>query len=460
MFITKKHISRRTVLRGMGAAVALPFLEAMAPAATPLRRTAAVPKSRLCAIEIVHGAGGSTRTGQKMHYWSPAKEGADFEITPTLRSLEPYQDYLTIVTNTDLENARAHSPKEEGADHTRAAATFLTAAKPKMTEGADFYCGPSIDQLYAQAHGQDTPLPSIQLGIEDGGSLKGSCGYGYSCVYSYTISWADATSPLPLENNPRVIFERLFGAGGSAEERAMRLKEQRSVLDRITQSVARLAKDLSPGDRSRLAQYLDDAREIERRIQKIEQYNSERVGERSLPDAPAGVPDSFEEHVALMFDLQALAFMTETTRVSAFKMAMDVSSAIYPESGVTTPFHSASHHGSLPDKIAEFAQLNAYHVSRVAPFLEKLKNTPDGDGNLLDHSLVVYGSPMGDSHVHEHWRLPIFLAGHASGQVRGNLHVKCEEGTPLANLWLTVLHRLGMEDVTAIGDSTGEEISI
>jgi hypothetical protein len=263
-----------------------------------------------------------------------------------------------------------------------------------------------------------------------------------------------------MESNPRVVFERLFGAGGSPEERTMRLREERSVLDRITQSVVRLSKGLAPDDRSRLNQYLDDVREIERRIQKIEQYNNTHSGERSLPNAPVGVPDSFKEHTSLMFDLQALAFMTEITRVSAFKMAIDVSSAIYPDSGVTTPFHSASHHGSLPKGIAEFEKLNRYHVSRVAPFLEKLKNTPDGDGNLLDHSLVIYGSPMGDSHVHEHRRLPIFLAGHANGQVRGNLHVKCDEGTPLANLWLTVLHRLGVEGVTEIGDSTGEEISI
>ena len=456
MFITKKHISRRTVLRGMGAAVALPFLESMVPAQTPLSQTAAASPSRLCAIEIVHGAAGSTHIGQRLHYWSPEKEGPDFEITPTLKSLEPYQDYLTIVTDTDLENARAHSPKEEGADHTRASSTFLTGAKPRMTEGADFYCGPSYDQIYAQKFGQDTPLPSIQLTVEDAGSLKGSCGYGYSCVYSYTTSWADATSPLPMERNPRVLFERLFGAGGTAEERALRLKEQSSILDRITQSLTRLARDLSAGDRSRLDQYLDDVREIERRIQKVEQYNSAQAGERALPDAPAGVPDTFAEHVTMMFDLQALAFMTETTRVSSFKLAMDVSSALYPDSGVTTPFHSASHHGSLPDKLVEFEQLNRYHVSTVAPFLEKLKNTPDGDGNLLDHTLVSYGSPMGDSHVHEHRRLPIFLAGHANGKIQGNLHVKAAGGTPLANLWLTVLHRLGVEEITEIGDSTGE----
>jgi hypothetical protein len=456
MFISKKHISRRMVLRGIGATVALPFLESMVPAQTPIRRTAAAPKSRFAAVEICHGAAGSTRLGQKMHYWSPEKEGADFEFTPTLISLEPYRDYITIVTNTDLENARAHTLKEEGADHTRASACFLTAAKPKMTEGADFYCGPSIDQIYAEKRSTDTPLPSIQLTIEDTGSLKGACGYGYSCVYSYTVSWRSATSPMPMERNPRVVFERLFGAGGTAEERTQRLWEERSVLDRITHSVSRLKNELSARDRVRLTQYLDDVREVERRIQKIEQHNNDGAGERQLPNAPAGVPDSFAEHVSLMYDLQALAFMTETTRVSTFKYAMDVSSAIYPNSGVTTPFHTASHHGETPKNVAEFAKLNQYHVSTVAPFLKKLKDTPDGDGNLLDHTLLLYGSPMGDSHVHEHLRLPIFLAGRANGAVKGNLHIKNQEGTPLANLLLAILHRLGVEDVPLIGDSTGE----
>lgn len=474
MFITKKHISRRTILRGMGAAMALPFLESMAPAQTPLRKSAATPKARLCAIEQVHGASGSTRTGQKMHYWSPAEEGSNFKITPTLISLEPYQDYLTIVTNTDLENARAHTAKEFGADHTRGSAVYLTAAKPKMTEGADIHCGPSIDQIYAQRFGQDTPLPSIQLCIENVGSLSAACGYGYSCVYCDTISWASPTDPLPMERDPRVVFERLFGVGGTTEERQVRRREERGVLDRLTHAVALLMKDLGPSDRNRLNNYLDDVREIERRIQKIEQYNTAHTGERRLPDAPIGVPDSWTEHVSLMLDLQALAFMTETTRVSTFKLARDVSSAVYPGSGVSTPFHSCSHHGENAQKIAEFARLNQYHVATVlTPFVEKLKNTPDGDGNLLDHTLVLYGSPMGDSDVHEHKRLPLVLAGHASGTIKGNLHLKCPEGTPMANLLLTILHRLEVQDfqypsfpgispmsdktrADQIGDSTGE----
>ena len=253
-----------------------------------------------------------------------------------------------------------------------------------------------------------------------------------------------------------MVFERLFGAGATAEERQSRMREDSSILNLVTHAVTQMQKDLGPSDRSRLDSYLQDVREIERRIQKIEQYNSSNTEARALPDAPVGVPEEFGEHVRLMFDLQALAFMTDTTRVSAFKMARDVTSRLYPESGVKTPFHSLSHHGEAPEKIKEFVKLNAYHVSTVARFLEKLKNTPDGDGNLLDHSLVLYGSPMGDSHVHEHRRLPVFLAGHANGKIKGNHHLKCPEGTPMANLMLTMLHRLGAEDVTEIGDSTGE----
>jgi len=258
MFITKKFISRRTVLRGMGVAMALPFMESMVPAQTPLKKTAAAPRTRLCAIEQVHGAGGSSRIGQKMNYWSPAKEGSNFEITPTLISLEPFQDYLTIVTNTDLKGAFAWNPKEEGADHTRASAVYLTGAHPKMTEGADVYCGTSLDQIYAQKMGQDTPLPSIQLCIENVGSLSAACGYGYSCVYCDTISWATPTNPLPMERNPRVIFERLFGAGGTTDERATRRREEQSILDRVSHSVARLTKNLGASDRDRLNKYLED----------------------------------------------------------------------------------------------------------------------------------------------------------------------------------------------------------
>ena len=459
MFITKQHLSRRTLLRGAGAAIALPLLDSMLPAQTPLRKTAAADgRTRFAAIEIVHGAAGSTIDGVAKHYWSPAGEGSNFEITSTLQSLEPYRDYLTIVSGTDLNNASALSPREEGADHTRSSAVFLTAAHPKMTEGSDIYLGTSIDQIYAQKSSQwenAAPLPSIQLAIEDVGSLSGACGYGYSCVYANTISWASPTQPLPMEIDPRVAFERLFGDGATPAERLARRQADRSILDTIRQEVSRLTKNLDASDRSRLNDYLDNVSEIESRIQKIEKFNASGE-QRALPEAPVGVPDSFEEHVKLMFDLQVLAFMTDTTRISSFKLSRDVSSRVYPESGVKQPFHGLSHHGENTDTIAQFAKLNQYHVSKAAYFIDKLKNTPDGDGNLLDHSLVLYGSPMGDSNVHDHKHLPIFLAGKANGQFRGNRHFRAPEGTPMANLLLTLLHKLGVDDVASIGDSTGE----
>jgi hypothetical protein len=453
MFIAKKHLSRRAVLRGMGVSLALPLLDSMVPAQTPLRKTAATPPTRFCAIEMVHGAAGSTVDGTDKHYWSPQTEGADFEITPTLSPLGKYRDYLTIVSNTDLVPAEASTQAEEGGDHNRSSAVYLTASHPKMTEGSDILCGPSIDQIYAQKFGQNTPLPSLQLCIEnvDG---TGACGYGYACVYADTISWASPTSPLPMEINPRVAFERLFGDGSSPADRIARRRVDHSILDAIKQDVSGLRKSLGPSDRAKLDTYLDDVREIERRIQKVEAYNSS--GEtRSLPAAPMGVPDSFGEHVKLMFDLQALAFMTNVTLVSAFKMGRDASQRVFEESGVKTPFHSCSHHGESPARIAEFAKLNQYHVSMAAYFLERLKNTPDGDGNLLDHSLVLYGSPMGDSNVHNHKRLPLVLVGHANGQLKGNLHVKAKDETPMSNVLLTVLHKLGVDDVARIGDSTG-----
>ncbi len=453
MFITKKHLSRRTVLRGMGATLALPFLDAMAPAQTPLANTAANPRSRLCCIEMVHGSAGSTVDGSNKHYWSPEKDGRDFEWTQTLEPLAPFRDSITIVSDTDLLPAGAFADNEEGGDHFRSSASYLTAAHAKMTEGADIHCGTSLDQMYAQQFGQDTPLPSIQLCIESQYS-SGSCDYGYACVYSDTICWASPTQPLPMTIDPRMAFESLFGDGSTPEERSARQKMNGSILDRITQRVAMLQKDLGARDRSRLKDYLDDVREIEHRIQRIEQYNSSGAA-RALPAAPIGVPDSFEEHVKLMFDLQALAFMTNTTRVAAFKMSRDVCQRVYPGSGVNAPFHSASHHGESPARIADFAKINRYHVSLVPYFLEKLKNTPDGDGNLLDHSLVLYGSPLGDSNAHNHKRVPIFLAGHANGSVKGNLHVRCKEGTPMANVLLTVAHKVGM-NLDQIGDSTGE----
>ncbi len=452
MLITKKHLSRRTLLKGAGVSLALPLLDSMVPAQTPIAKTAANPRPYLCCIEMVHGSAGSTVDGSNKHYWSPAKEGRDFEWTQTLEPLKDFRDYITIISDTDLLPAGAFHENEEGGDHFRSAASYLTAAHAKMTEGADIYCGTSIDQMYAKEFGQDTPLPSIQLCIESQYS-SGSCDYGYACVYSDTIVWASPTQPLPMTIDPRMAFETLFGDGSTPEERAARQRMNGSILDRITHRVAALKKDLGVKDRSRLDDYLEDVREIERRIQKIEEHNTSGVA-RALPAAPIGVPDSFDQHVKLMFDLQALAFQTQTTRVSAFKMSRDVCQRVYPESGVKTPFHSASHHNEVPARIAEFAKINRYHVSLIPYFLEKLKNTPDGDGNLLDHSLILYGSPLGDSNAHNHRRVPIFLAGHANGGVKGGLHIRCKEGTPMANVLLTILHKVGM-NVEKIGDSTG-----
>jgi hypothetical protein len=455
MFLTQKHLSRRTVLRGVGATVALPFLDAMVPAAKALRQTAAVRVPRLAAIEMVHGAAGSSTEGLAKHYWSPVKEGADFDFTISLAPLEPFRDYVTIVSDTDLANAESASAPEVGGDHNRSASVFLTASRPKQTEGSDIYSGISMDQIYAQRFGQDTPLPSIQLCIENVGSISGACGYGYSCVYSTAISWASATQPFPSERDPRVVFERLFGHGATEAERQARRHQDMTILDAIRERVASIKGQLGPGDRHRLNEYLDSVGEIERRLQNVERQNLS--GEpRELPDAPVGVPDSFEEHVKLMFDLQVLAFATEMTRVSSFKLGRDVSARVYPESGVGTPFHALSHHGDKSETILEFARLNQYHVGVVAYFLEKLKNTPDGDGNLLDHSLVLYGSPMADGNRHSHKRLPLFFAGHANGKLKGNMHYKAPLGTPMANALLTALHRLGVDNIERIGDSTGE----
>ena len=452
-YITRKHISRRTVLRGMGITLGLPLLDSMVPAQTPLHKTVAATKTRLACIEMVHGSAGATGEGTNRHYWSPAKEGSEFEWTNSLEPLKDFRDYITIVSDTDLHPATAWSAAEEGADHFRSSAVYLTAAHPKMTEGSDYFVGTSIDQLYAQRFGQDTPLPSIQLCMEMV-DASGACDYGYACVYADTISWASPTQPLPMTIDPRMAFENLFGEGGTPEERAARQRVNSSILDWISADVKRLQKNLGASDKRRMDTYLEDVLEIERRIQRIEKYNSSGEA-RALPAAPLGVPDSYEEHLKLMFDLQVLAFMTDTTRVSAFKMSRDVSGRVWPESGVKTPFHPCSHHGENPARIAEFAKLNRYHVGLLPYFFQKLKDTPDGDGNLLDHSMVLYGSPMGDSNVHNHKRVPVVLVGHANGTLKGNLHVRTKDGTPMANVLLTMLHKLGV-GVETFGDSTGE----
>jgi hypothetical protein len=453
MIITKKHLSRRTMLRGMGVTMALPFLEAMVPAGAAYAR--ANPKRvRLAAIEIVHGAAGSTAFGAKKFMWAPEKVGRGFDLSPSsLAPMEPFRDYLTIVSNTDVRNAEAFTAPEIGGDHFRSSAVFLTQCHPKQTQGSDVFVGTSLDQMYAQKFGQETPIPSLQLCIENV-DQAGGCSYGYSCVYTDSISWASPTDPLPMIRDPRVVFDQLFGVGATPGERRERRAEDKSILDWLGTAVARLNKDLGAADRARLADYLDDVREIERRIERIEAQN--RTGEpRELPGAPIGVPDSFEAHVKLMFDLQAIAFASDTTRVFAFKLGRDASNRVYPESGYKAAFHSASHHQDRDDRITEYAKINKYHVSMIPYFLEKLKNTPDGESNLLENTLVIYGSPMGNSNVHNHKRCPLILAGHAGGALKGGVHVKAADGTPMANALLTAAHALGLDDLKNLGDSTG-----
>ncbi len=455
MFITKKHISRRTVLRGMGATLALPFLDAMVPANTVLAKTAAAGKVRLACIEQVHGAAGSTKIGLEKNMWSPAAVGGKFDLAPTsLSPLEPYRNYLTIVSNTDVRNAEAFLPNEIGGDHFRSSAVFLTQAHPKQTEGSDVLVGPSLDQLYAQKYGQDTAIPSMQLCIE-AVDHSGGCEYNYSCAYTDAISWASPSEPLPMLRDPRAVFDTLFGVGATPEDRARRRREDKSVLDTIIASIDRMKRQLGAADRARLNDYLDDVREIERRIQNVEARN--RSGEsREFPDAPVGVPDSYDEHVKLMFDLQAVAMASDITRVFAFKLSRDVSGRVFPQTGVTTGFHNASHHAERPERILDFAKINTYHVSLVPYFLERLKRTPDGDGTLLDNTLMIYGSPMGNPNVHNHKRCPMFLAGRAGGQLKGGLHIKAPDGTPMANVFLSAARMLGMKDMNSFGDSTGE----
>jgi hypothetical protein len=437
----------------MGATFALPFLDAMVPIGRAASRLAP-DRTRFVAIEMVHGAAGCNELGAKMNLWSPAEAGNQFDLGPTaLKSLDPYRKHLTIVSNTDVRMAEPVTPMEIGGDHFRSSAVFLTQSHPKQTEGSDVRVGTSLDQMYAQRFGQETPIPSMQLCIENV-DQAGGCAYGYACVYTDSISWASATEPLPVIRDPRVAFEKLFGVGGSPEERANRRRTRRSILDFVASEMTSMKRTLGTDDRGRVDRYLEDIREVERRLQRIEARNAS--GEpRDLPGAPAGVPDSFAEHVQLMFDLQVLAFSADITRVFSFKMGRDGSSRVYPESGSDKPFHPASHHGGNEKGVKEFFLINKYHVAMLPYFLDKLKSVQEGESSLLDKTLIVYGSPMGDSNLHNHRRCPLILLGGANGKLDGNTHVKAPDGTPMANALLTVAHTLGLEDMKALGDSTG-----
>jgi hypothetical protein len=452
-FLNGQPLPRRTFVRGMGATIALPFLDAMVPTGRAAARYGSSDRTRLVTIEMVHGAAGCNEWGAKQNMWSPADIGRKFDLSPTaLASLDKYRDYLTIISNTDCREAEPETPKEIGGDHFRSSAVFLTQCHPKQTEGSDVHVGTSLDQMYAQRFGQETPIPSLQLCIEPV-DQAGGCAYGYACVYTDSISWASPTEPLPVIRDPRVAFEKLFGVGGTLEERAMRRRTRRSILDWVATELTSLKRTLGPEDRFRMDRYLEDIREVERRIARIEARNTS--GEpRDLPEAPAGVPDSFREHVELMFDLQALAFAADLTRVFSFKMGRDGSSRTYPESGVDKPFHPASHHGGAEKGVRDFFAINKYHVGMLPYFLDRLKGISEGDTNMLEKTMIVYGSPMADGNLHNHRRCPLIVLGHANGKLAGNTHVKAPDGTPMANAMLSMMHTLGMDDVKTFGDST------
>ena len=451
-----KRLTRRTFLRSAGVAIGLPFLDAMVPARGVWSKTAhaaSLDRTRLVCIEMVHGAAGANEWGATQHLWSPAETGRAFALAGTsLSPLEPFRKYLTIVSDTDVRGAEAVSPPEIGGDHFRSSAVFLTQTHPKQTESSDVRAGISLDQIYANKFGQDTPIPSMQLCIENV-DQSGGCSYGYSCAYTDSISWGSPKEPLPMIRDPRAVFDQLFGVGATPEARARRRRKDKSLLDWVMASAAEMKADVGNGDRARLDDYLDHVREIERRIQKVEAHNSSGEA-RELPSAPVGVPDSYADHVRLMFDLQALAFAGDITRVFALKLSRDVSNRVFTEAGATTGFHIASHHNEREDRILDFAKINRYHVSLIPYFLEKLKQIPDGDGSVLDNSLIVYGSPMGNPNVHNHKRCPLFFAGHAGGRLKGNLHIKAPDATPMANAMLAALQSVGM-NVDTFGDSTG-----
>jgi hypothetical protein len=448
MFITRKHVPRRTFLRGAGIALALPFLDSMVPAQTALRKTAANPKTRFTGIFVPHGMAPG--------YWIPKTEGKGFEFPMIMKPLEPFRDHTVIMSGLWSKSAEP-PPGTTGADHWVAAA-FMCANKPKKTTGADIYDGTTIDQMIAQKHGQSTLLPSLQLALEDPGANSSNCGEGYSCAYTNSISWPSPTQPLPMELDPQVAFERLFGAGGSAEERAVRREQDRSILDSVTQSLTRFKKDLGPGDRARLDEYETDIREIERRLDLAKKSSGQANTDGFV--APAGVPESFDEHVKLHFDLQALAFRGDITRVSSVLYARDLTARSYPDSGVNVGFHGASHHAENPQNIERYSHINQYHVKCLAYFVDKLNKTNDGDGTLLDHSLILYGTNMGDSNQHLHYDVPHILIGGAGGQLEGGRHLAFPSKTiTTGNLLLSIL---GMYDIhlDSIGDSTGPLVGL
>jgi hypothetical protein len=434
-FITRRALPRRTFLRGVGVTLALPLLDAMIPARTALAQTAASPKVRFCGMYVPHGA--------TMDKWTPAGEGA-LALSETLKPLEPFRDRLNVVSNL-AHSLAGGKGSDAGADHARSAPVFLSGANP---ERGAVHAGRTLDQVIAEHIGQDTPLPSLELSLEE---VALNCGSGYGCAYLNTISWRTATVPLPMENNPQVVFERMFGDGTTTAQRLLRKQQDQSILDSITDKLAGLQGGLDTGDRGRLDEYLENVREIERRIQRAEQQSASNP---DIPSAPVGIPDSFDEHIKLMFDLQVLAYRADITRVSTLMYARDLSGATYPASGVRDGFHNASHHSNLRERMDTFAQINYYHVQKLAYFLDKLKTTPDGDGSLLDHAVVLYGSSMSNGNQHDHDPLPVLVAGGAAGRLKGNRHVVTPAHTPMSNLMLSLLDTFDVHQ-DRFGDSTG-----
>lgn len=436
MLISKKAVSRRKLLRGAGTVLSLPLLDAMFPALTPLAKAAAKPRTRFGVVYFPNGA--------IMPQFTPKQLGQGFEFSPILQPLEPFRNSLAIVTNL----TRPHPGSQVG-DHAVSCAGFLTGVWPKRTEAEDVLANTTIDQIVAKQIGQDTPLPSLELATEDFTGYVGGCSPGFSCAYMNTLCWSAPGTPLPMETNPRSVFERLFGEPGNAQQRASRLRDQKSVLDSIAEDARDLGQSLGNKDRARLTEYLDNIRELERRIEQIESRND---GVVDAPDAPLGTPDSFEEHVGLMFDLAAAAFASDTTRVFTFMMSRELSQRTYPQIGVTEQHHSVSHHQNKPDKMAQMVKINSYYIRLYAKFLEKLRTTPDGDGSVLDHTLMVYGAGMGDSNGHASDPLPMVLTGGGVG--KGDRHVELPVRTPVGNLWRNIAGKFG-QPVEQFGDSTG-----
>ena len=438
MFVTKKHLPRRTFLRGMGVTMALPLLDAMIPARTLLAQTAAQPKTRLGFVYVPHGA--------IMDKWTPATEGAGFEFTPILKPLEPLRDYVNVVSGL------GHRAADTTAVHSLSPTTWLSGVRPKATQGVDAYAGITADQVAAQAIGQDTALPSMEIATEDHSGLIGSCDRDYGCIYMNTLSWRTPTTPLPMEINPRKVFERMFGQGGSATERLARIQEDRSVLDAITREASNLQLQLGAADRQTMTQYLENVREIERRIQRAEQSQGDQ--DLELPSRPAGVPFDFEEHVKLMYELMALSYQADITRVITFMVSREVSNRTYTQVGVTDGHHAISHHQNRAEKMEKNVRIQTFNVNQFRGFIEKMKQTPDGDGSLLDHSVILYGSNMSNSNAHDHFPLPNLVVGGANGRMKGGRHLRYPDRTPMTNLLMTMLDKVGVKQ-DALGDSTG-----